>query len=113
MRTTRRQRTTRSGTLAADAWRRLNDLLGLNVFTKARILEGFINIQTNGATLGIFPDSAPDTADAGFAISAGAAIGLGPAKDSDAAWALEDIWVRNSTAGSNATVVFTGVLEVG
>lgn len=108
-----RQRVTKGGTLTTDDWRRLNDLLGLNVFTKARILEGFINVTLFGGTLGLFPETAPVAADDGMSIPVGASIGLGPAKDSDSAWPIEEIWVKNTTAGNNAKFTIVGVLEVG
>lgn len=107
------QRGTFSGTLAADAYRSLMDLLALGVGGSAAgvtILGGILQAQTNGATVRIVPrgSPAPATADAGTTLAAGAGIGL-QATDQ---WRLDEIWVRNTTAGQNATLVFTGSVEV-
>lgn len=106
------QRVSLDGTLAADAFRSLADLFGF-LGTKATIVEGFIQAQTNGATLRIVPrgSPAPATADKGFALAAGAAAGLGPVRHLEAGARLDEIWVRNTTAGSNAVLVFFGIVE--
>lgn len=107
------QRVTLSGTLTADAYRSLADLFGFSG-TRANIVEGFLQAQTFAGTMRIVPrgSPAPATADGGLALIAGAAIGLGPIKALDAGVALEEVWVRNTAAGSNAAFLFWGVLEV-
>lgn len=107
------QRVVLTGTFAADAFRSLADLLGI-VGSQAVIVEGFIQAQGFGATLRIEPrgSPAPDTAAGGFQLTSGAAIGLGPIKAMDAGVRLDEVWARNSSAGSNATLAFWGVLEV-
>lgn len=106
------QRGTFSGTFAADAYRNLVDLLGLGVGGSPAgfsILGGMLQAQNFGVTMRMVPrgSPAPATADPGTAITAGSGIGL-QATDQ---WRLDEIWVRNSAAGSNATVVFTGTIE--
>lgn len=107
-----RQRVTLTGTLAADAYRSLADLFGF-LGTQAVIVEGVIQTQVNGATVRTLPrgSPAPATADAGLSLAAGAGIGSGPIHALDAGIRLDETWVRNTTVGANATVVFFGVLE--
>lgn len=106
------QRGTYSGTFAADAYRNLLDLFGLGIGGSANgfdIVGGILQAQTNGATIRIVPrgSPAPATADAGTALATGAGVGLQMTDQ----WRLDEIWARNTTAGSNATLVFTGTLE--
>lgn len=107
------QRNTFSGTFAADAYRSLADLFAISVGGSAQgvsIIGGVLQAQTNGVTLRVVPrgSPAPATADPGTTLAVGAAIGL-QATD---AWRLDEIWCRNTVAGSNATVVFSGSVEV-
>lgn len=107
------QRGTFSGTLAADAYRNLMDLLGLGVGGSANGVEvvgGVLQAQSKSATFRIVPrgSPAPATADLGTDLAAGAAIGL-QATDQ---WRLDEVWVRNTTAGQNAILVFSGSVEV-
>lgn len=103
------QRTTLDGTLAADAYRSLADLLGFQG-SRARVLGGVLQAQLNGATVRIVPrgSGVPATADAGTKLAADAPLGF---QASDEVM-LDEVWVRNTTAGSNARLVFTGTLEV-
>lgn len=105
------QRGTFSGTFAADDFRNLLDLfaLGGQYPNGLQIVGGLLQAQSNGATVRIVPrgSPAPATADAGSALSAGSGVGLQMTDQ----WRLDEVWVRNTTAGQNATVVFTGTLE--
>lgn len=108
------QRIQLNGTLAADAYRSLADLFGF-LGMQATIVEGFVQAQTNGATVRIVPRgaTAPATGDSGLVLGVNAAIGLGPVQTIDAGVRLDEVWVRNTTAGSNSLLIFWGVLEVG
>lgn len=96
------------GTLAADGYRNLLDLFGLGV-AHVNVVGGLLQAQTNGATVRIVPRGSPkpSDADAGTTLAAGAGIGF---QESDFI-RLDEIWVRNTTAASNARLVFTGTLE--
>lgn len=106
------QRGTFSGTFAADAYRNLLDLFGLGVGGAANgfnIVGGLLQVQTKNATVRMVPRGAPipATADGGTDLSPGAGVGIQLTDQ----WRLDEVWVRNTTAGQNATVVFTGTLE--
>lgn len=108
------QRGTFSGTFAADSYRNLVDLFGLGIgganVNGFDIIGGVIQAQVKGATLRVVPrgSTAPATTDPGTDLAVGAGLGFQMTDQ----WALDEIWVRNTTAGQNATVVFTGTLEV-
>lgn len=103
------QRGTFSGTFAADAYRNLMDLFALGQ-AKADVVGGLLQAQTNAAVVRIVPrgSPAPATGDAGILLAASSGIGLQLTDQ----WRLDEVWVRNATAGSNATMVYTGTLEV-
>jgi len=106
------QRGTFTGTFTADTYRNLVDLFGLGLggFPQGvQIVGGFLQAQGQGATFRMVPrgSPAPATAEGGNTLSAGAGIGLQKTDE----WRLDEIWMRNTTAGSNATVVFTGTLD--
>lgn len=97
-------------TFAADAYRSLADLAGEPSGNRV-LVEGFIQAQTNGITLRLGDKTMPGATDGGIAIAAAGGLGVGPVKDRSAAWPLGSIWVRNTTAGSNAVLVVQGVVD--
>lgn len=108
----RLQRITRSFT-AGDDYRTVADYLGLPSGVPLRLVEGWIQAQTNGLTFfvsepGINQPTA--AANPGIAVTAGGAPGTGPTSPDAALYDLGTTWVRNTTAGSNSTVVVSGVL---
>lgn len=97
-------------TFADDAFHRVSDLAG-QPGNDVRMLEGFIEAQTNGVKFRYGPDSQPSATDGGGLISANSGRGVGPVRDVNAAWDMRRLWVRNATAGSNALLVMNGVVE--
>lgn len=104
-----RHHVTLSGTLAADTFRALVDLFGFPSVTPVRIVGGTLTVAGNPAVIRIVAagSPAPATADPGTDVAADAGIGIQESDD----WYLSELWVRNGTAGSNATVTFSGTLE--
>lgn len=99
-----------------DNYRTVADLFGVaGISVGAKLVEGFIQALTNGATLYVASDTTdvPGPTDPGFSLAVGAGQGWGPAYRSDAALDLANVWVRNTTAGSNATVIVQGIFDVG
>lgn len=98
------------GTEADDAYHSVVELFGFPQLV-ARIVAGTLQVQGFGATLRYNPrrTPAPDTTLGGTAIAAGAGLGY---QASDRA-RLDELWLRNTVAGSNATIVFSGTWEAG
>ena len=108
------QETTLQGTLAADAYRSLVDLFGFPGQTRVFIVEGFVDIALNGATFRVVPPGTPPpaTADPGSPRAAGGVMGFGPASGVYKGYPLHALWVRNTTAGSNAQIIAQGVFRM-
>jgi hypothetical protein len=103
---------TNAATLADDNWHRVTELLALEGVV-AYITEAFVSVVTNGLTFVILPlGSSPVAATQGDPFPAGSKMGLGPASGKYKGWPLHLLWVKNTTAGSNGTLVVTGVLQV-
>lgn len=102
-------RRTYTATLADDNYHRFSDLVGAD--KGLAMLEGFLGAQTNGFTWRIGPSTTPAATEAGDPIVANSGRGFGPVRDVLAGWWLDELWVRNTLAGSNATVVLNAVLE--
>lgn len=90
-----------SATLTDDAYHSLAELFGL-LGAVRRVKDGFLYALTNGATWLYGNETTPTTATAGGPIATGAGVVLGTGKPPG--WRLDRIWVRNTTAGSNATL---------
>lgn len=104
-----------SGTLAADTWRSVLDLLGLPQTAEVYVREGFLNVQTNGGTFVLVPKGgqAPSgSSGVGVARAAGSISTFGPTSGTYRGYPLHRLWVRNTSAGANATLAFEGVVEV-
>lgn len=91
-------------TLANDDYNRVTDLFKLLGNQGVLMLEGFLSATTNAAVFRYGDDTPPGTSEAGTPLAVGATAGFGPVTSKDAAWDLRKLWVRNATAGSNATV---------
>lgn len=104
------------GTLANDNWRSLLDLLGLPATaTAARLVEGSLNVQTNGLTTRLVPPGGvvpSGSAGAGTQRAAGSVSGYGPAGGAYRGYPIGQMWVRNTSVGANATVVVEGVIAL-
>jgi len=102
------------GTLADDNWRSIMDLLGLGQ-TEAYLVEGFVQVQTNGAIFSLASKwgAAPTgTSGGGINRPAGTEAAYGPATGAQGyfGYPLARLYVRNATAGSNATIAVEGVV---
>lgn len=109
------QYVSKAGTLAADTWRAVQDLLGFPPATKVYLREGFIQVQDNGLTFLLVPDDSPaptGSTGAGVARAKDSTSGFGPANGPYKGYPVHRLYVRNTTAGSNGTVVVEGVAEV-
>ena len=91
-----------------DGYQSLASLLGLTG-SNVRLIEGFLQAQTSGVTLRFGDSTTPPTAAGGLTIAAGGAIGVGPVKESNAAWPLGRIWVRETISSGGATISVLGV----
>lgn len=94
-----------SATLADDDYHRVADLLSFRGFRGVYMLEGFLSAVSNGLTFVYPSQTQPPAAEAGTPLAVGASAGFGPVQSKEIAWDLRELWVRNTTAGSNATVV--------
>lgn len=99
-----------TATLADDLYHSLAELGGLQGGKARYALELVLQAQTNGMTVRFGDDSQPATAAVGVDITAGSGNTWGPARDKEAAWRIDQVWVRNTTAGSNARVIGAVVL---
>lgn len=97
--------------MSDDAFHSVADLIGFDLAGGPALLEGFIQAQSFGLVVRFGDQSTPPTAAGGLALTAGTAIGVGPVRDSRASWPLDQVWVRNATAGSNATLAVIGIAE--
>ena len=98
-----------SATLSDDVYHWVSDFLSL-VGTRGVIMtEGFLSAVSNGLTFRYGDDTQPATADPGTPVAVGGSAGFGPVQSKEAGWDLRKLWVRNTTAGSNATVVLNAV----
>ncbi len=102
---------TGSGTLAADAFRSLADLClsDPNRIEDVIMGEGFVGVTGNAAVLLYGPETNPATTDGGITVAVNGGVAVGPVRDPRAGWDLRRWWVRNATAGANATVAINGV----
>jgi len=91
-----------SVTMTDDAFHRISDLMALGL--KPIMLEGFLSATTNGLTFRYGDDTTPGSTEGGTQVPAAASAGFGPAASREAGWDLRLLWVRNTTAGSNAVV---------
>lgn len=91
---------------AADTWKSFAELVG-NPSIPVVMTEAFIAAVTNSAYLRIQPFR-PATGDVGAVVNADGAAGLGPVSPLSG-YPLQEVWVRNVSAGSDAVVVVTGV----
>lgn len=95
--------------LADDDFHSISDLIGFDVASGPFLLEGFIQAQTFGLIVRFGDQAQPPKALGGLSLVAGGALGVGPVRDPAASWFLNELWVRNATAGSNATLCVVGV----
>lgn len=86
----------------------MTDVGGLNGATGYYLFEGELDAQSNGLTYRYGDDAQPADTDGGPQIPVGGGRTFGPVYSFEAAWDLRKLWVRNTTPGSNATVVFVG-----
>lgn len=78
-------------------------------FTEAT--EGVFSFQDNPMEVVMKEDStAPVAADRGTRWPAGSYLGVGPVTEQGAGFRLDQMWIRNQTAGSTSVVVFQGVV---
>lgn len=90
-----------------DGYRSLSDLLLKSLKVRGfRLPNGTIQIKTNGATFDY--GSQPEDLAAGVGQDLGAGTSIGMNSDLEAAWDLAEIWVRNTTPGSIATIICNG-----
>lgn len=78
------------------------------------IVEGTFNVLLFGATMAMVERGSqrPTLATVpGQQYAVGAFLGLGPTREKGAGYRLDELWVANTTAGSNARIVFVGVVE--
>jgi hypothetical protein len=109
------QNISKSGTLAADTWRAVLDLLSLPQTAKVRIVEGFLQVQDNGLTFRLINEGEPaptGSTGVGIARAKDSMSTFGPASGRYRGYPLDRLWVRNTTAGSNGSVVLECVAEV-
>lgn len=99
-----------SATLADDLYHRVTDIMAIPGPSTGILTEGFLSAVTNGMTFRYGDDTQPATALPGTPLAAGASAGFGPVMDVAAGWDLRLLWVRNSSAGNNATVVLNARL---
>lgn len=104
------QEVTESGPVT-DSYTRLLDVVGLNSVARLEVVEGFLTFQSFGATV-YYGTTKPPASAAGTQWGAGSGFGLGPRRDKGAGWRLDRVWVKNTTAGSNAVAVVQGLVEV-
>jgi hypothetical protein len=110
------RRETLGGTLANDGWARLIDLLGLPQGEGVGVPEGTLQPQGFGIVLRAQAKTSPapvatgvGAVTIGIRIAADQPFNMGPTNPGQCI-RLDEMWVRNLTPGSNATVVFMGQL---
>lgn len=96
-----------SAALVDDAFHSLAELFGLLGGNAVIMSEGFLYARTNGFTWRYGDETTPTTASTGAPVPADGGAGFGPT--STVGWDLGKLWVRNTTAGSNATIVLNPV----
>lgn len=86
------------------------DNFGAAISSQSRlaVVEGTFNIQTNGATMAV-AEGTP--LPGGTQLAAGTYVSLGPVTVAGSGWRLDQTYFRNTTPGSNATVVFVGTVQ--
>lgn len=99
-------------TLADDNYHSLGELFGIRSDDLVA-LEGFIKVQTNGLTMVTGWKTLPPTTLAGDDVVTGGGRTVGPVQNPLAGWRLNTTWFRNTTAGSNGTVVVNLVVVKG
>lgn len=103
----------RASAIVGDTYRSLADLLLSSPGTESgyKLPDNLIFFNTNGATVAYGAQPSELTVGVGAAYAAGAGVGMGYGNP-DQAWDLAEVWVRNTTAGSNAVVVVQGPVYV-
>jgi hypothetical protein len=91
---------------ADDDWESIAELGGFPGIPVV-LIEALVGAITNAAYIRYQP-LRPETGEVGIQISAGAGAGFGPVQPVSG-YPLQQIWVRNVSAGSDATIVATGV----
>lgn len=112
------QEVSANGTLASDNWRAVTDLLGIPAKTaRINIKEGFLNVLLFDAVFMYVMEggAAPSTSSSsgGDVIRAANSMStFGPSWTPGQGYRLDRLYVRNSSAGSNAKLAFEGTVEV-
>lgn len=94
----------------ADTFKRVIDLISpASSAIEGALIDGVLTFETNGLLLATLPKgTSPGTETAFQTWPANSFIATGP---EGKGYQIEELWVKNSTAGSNAVVAYTGAIE--
>lgn len=108
-----RKRITLSATMANDAYNNVAAAIGLMPGRKYPVVEGALQVLTFGLTFFLGVDQpATTTAGQAYAVSQGLATDRADPREVPL-FDLSEMWVRNTVAGSNGTVVVVAVIDTG
>lgn len=89
-----------------DDYQRLVDLIGIPGL-RGRIKDALLTFDTSGVTVGYNGGGVPPAA--GNAVAAGSGLSW---SNRSVGWLIENVWLKESTAGGGATAIFSGVIDV-
>lgn len=81
----------------------------LSKVTPLEVVDGTVMPDTFGVTYAAQPGTPAATT--GIALSVGQPLNMGPRTVRGAGWRLDEVYFRNTSAGSNGFVTFVGVVD--